>query len=263
MTPRGLRALTVGVAAACLTLTGCDSVVGIPGDEDDAGDRVVSSSSVTSSAPAPRSGTPAQIAVDAWAADLREHGEAALETRCWSMAPRNMRARYAEPQPILDALARPGVHSGTNTVWKSGAITVVVTDRDAASGYACPRVVPTGGEAFNDADARHTVRRYLSRAIGDPVDPADRESAYPLVCTLQPGWDPDGTGAPGTPPLAVNPGKSGAVKSFVDESINSEWPRESYITVTVPVVTTAGISKKQTYTLKSGDEGYCIGDVSG
>ncbi len=57
--------------------------------------------------------------------------------------------------------------------------------------------------------------------------------------------------------------RSGCRASFVDGSIESEWPCGKYIAVTVPVTTTAGIPKKQTYTPESGAEGYCIGDVSG
>ncbi|MEV6096298.1 hypothetical protein [Nocardia sp. NPDC051981] len=262
---------TLIVGAACLA-GGCDSKAGIEGTDFGAD---LDMSSATSSSPSPIAavsggvgaapGKPdAAPAVARWAADLQGRGLDELAGLCWTMAPPNIQSMYAEPQAIIDALAGPGVSSGQSVTWQNAEVTVTAQDRDIATGYACPHVYPTGGElSFNAADARHTVRRFLSRSMGRPLHPTDREDAYPLVCAAGRTWDPDGSGKPATAPLAANPSKPGAVRTFVDQSIKSEWPRGGYITVSVPVTTAAGDQTKQIYTLKSGSEGYCIGDVSG
>ncbi|MFE3191623.1 hypothetical protein ACFXHA_21615 [Nocardia sp. NPDC059240] len=259
---------------------GCDSRVGIEGTdwEADSGETTETTTLAPSTTPASIDGVgavpgkpEAAAAIARWSADLRGKGIDEVAERCWTMAPRNVRSMYADPQAIREALTGPGVTDGTIVTWQNAALTVTAQDRDIATGYACPHVYPTGGEPgstapnaqFNDADARHTVRRYLSRAIGKPIDPSDREDAYPLICAAGRTWDPDGSGKAVMVPLAVNPAKAGTVKTFVDDSLKSEWPRGGYITVSVPVTTGTGNQTKQIYTLKSGSEGYCIGDVSG
>ncbi|MET9489224.1 hypothetical protein [Nocardia sp. NPDC006630] len=107
-----------------------------------------------------------------------------------------------------------------------------------------------------------TVRRYLSRLTGIP-DPADQDSGYPLVCGATPRtWDPDGTGTLTAPPLAVNQAGLPRLKSFAEDSMKSESLRDGYISVTASVTDRAGNTQNRTFTLKSGTEGYCIGDVS-
>ncbi|WP_147471481.1 hypothetical protein [Nocardia stercoris] len=183
-----------------------------------------------------------------------------LEHKCWSLAPHDVDTMYTDKQPILAALAVPGVDDGSTVTWKGPAVTLVVTHRDIAAGYACPRVFQAGTEpGFTDADARHTVRRYLSRLTGSPVDPADTEDAFPLTCTS--GWDPTGTGSPITPPLVKNPEKLTAVQSFDDQSLSSETLRTDYAQVSATVTTAAG-TKEHTFTLHAGEQGYCIGDVT-
>ncbi|WP_067532168.1 hypothetical protein [Nocardia crassostreae] len=255
---------TLAVLGAALLAAGCDSVVGIPGDEPaGSGDSRIAIS--VTDTPGPDESALAAAAVRGFAADLRGGDLDKLETTCWTMAPLNVRTMYAEPEPILAALERPGAHTGSTTVWKTNAVTVVVPDASVTGGYACPYVYTAGDEiGFNDADARHTVRRYLSRLIGEPVHPDDDEQTHPLVCAAGSGdWDPNQTGKTGKPPLAGNTAALAGIQGFVDQSIKSEWPRGAYITVSVPVTTAAGVQKKQVFTLKSGNEGYCIGDVSG
>ncbi|MFC9994546.1 hypothetical protein [Nocardia sp. NPDC127526] len=254
----------LAVLGAALLSAGCDSVVGIPGDE------IVSSGDsrtvmAVATAPGPDKSALATAAVRGFANDLRGGDLDRLETTCWTMAPLNVRTMYADPEPVLAALERPGAHTGSTTVWQDGGVTVVVPDAAVTGGYACPYVFTGDAEiGFNDADARHTVRRYLSRLIGEPVHPDDDEQTHPLVCAAGAGdWDPNQTGKSGKPPLAGNPGALAGIQGFVDRSIKSEWPRGAYITVSVPVTTAAGVQKKQVFTLKAGDEGYCIGDVSG
>lgn len=260
------RVVTVasGLTTACLLVAGCDSAVGLPADPTGHTGTSVATST-TPVPPAPGSPEAARVAVERWAADLRGNGIGGLTTACWAMAPSNIATMYADPAPIFDALTRPAADAGDTTVWRNDAVTVVATDADTADGYACPHVFTAGSAIeFNDADARHTVRRYLSRMIGDPVHTDDVESAYPLVCSAADRtWDPNNSGRPGVPPMAAAAGKLPGIRKFADESIKSEWPRSGYITVTVPVTSSTGVAKKQTFTLKSGNQGYCIGDVSG
>ncbi|MBL1073331.1 hypothetical protein JK358_02865 [Nocardia sp. 2] len=243
--------------AAALLLTGCDAAVGIPGDAPE-------QAAAPAPSAAPGAPEPSVAAIGRWAADLRAGSLDELENRCWTMAPGNVRDMYDTPGPILEAIDEPGVRSGSVFVWRSAAVTVVARDRDVAAGYACPHVFASGDEiAFNAADARHTVRRFLARAVGAPLDSADVESSYPLVCAAERSWDPDENGKSVVPPMAAGARTMTGIRSFTDESIKSEWPYDEYITVSVPVTTASGVRKKQTFTLKSGSDGYCIGDVSG
>ncbi|APA94812.1 hypothetical protein NS506_00733 [Nocardia seriolae] len=263
------------IAGVAWLANGCDSRVGIEGTDWEADSGTTAQTitmppltvTTTIDEVGAVPGRPeAAPAVAHWEADLRNKALSIddLATRCWTMAPRNVSSMYADTRPIREALTGPGVASGTTVTWQSATVTVTAQDRDIATGYACPHVYPAGGEVgFDDADARHTVRRYLSRAVGKPLNTADREDAYPLTCAAGRTWDPNGTGKPVMVPLAVNPSKAGTVKTFVDDSLKSEWPRGGYITVSVPVTTAAGNQTKQIYTLKSSSEGYCIGDVSG
>ncbi|RJO77079.1 hypothetical protein D5S18_12950 [Nocardia panacis] len=205
----------------------------------------------------------AAAAVQSWAADLRTATTAELQTKCWTLAPRNVADMYEDKQAILTALAQPGVASADALTWKSHATTVVVDPAAVESGYACPRVYPAGTEiAFNEADARHTVRRYLSRFVGTPLDPTDKEGAYPLVCKASTDWDPTGSGRAVTPPLAGNPGKLTGVTKFTDQELSSQRLHADYVSVQVPVTNAAGVVATRTFTLAETAEGYCVGDVS-
>ncbi|MFE6863605.1 hypothetical protein [Nocardia sp. NPDC057668] len=263
----GTVRVVTALAASCLLLTGCDAAVGIPGDETTAAPRPSGTATTPGPAAVPEPGSPvaAGAAVARWAADLRGRGTAGLAADCWAMAPDRIESEYAEPGPILEALTRDPVDHGDTTRWTSATVTLVVTDADTVDGYACPYVFPAGAAVeFTEADAIHTVRRFLARMIGDPVHTGDVENAYPLVCSTDTAtWDPYGTGRPGIAPMAAAASKLPGIKKFADRSIRAEWPRDGYLTVTAGVTSTAGVAKKQTFTLKSGNQGYCIGDVSG
>ncbi|WP_306363309.1 hypothetical protein [Nocardia sp. CC227C] len=274
------RRILFGAAAvvSAAVLAGCDSVSGIPGDDPAPADptRVTTTTAATTTTSGDTPGnTPAEnsgdtAAVGAWVADLRAGDIDALTEKCWTIAPSNVAAMYAEPEPILAALENPPVRGESGVIWSGAAVTVVASDRTLATDYACPRVYRSGNDlgfdnelGFNGADARHTVRRYLARFTGEPLAREDQEGTHPLVCAATPGsWDPEQTGRATTPPLALNPGQLTGVTSFIDQSIESAWPDGGYITVSVPVTNAAGVQQKRTFTLKSGDEGYCIGDVS-
>lgn len=262
------------MAAVVCALAGCDSAIGVPGEGYDSAP-AESDTGATGEAAGPQSygvamsavrDSPGAVrAVAGFAVLVRGNSIEQLTERCWNMAPKNVRDNYADSQAIIDALSTQGQVEDSTVRWYGGKVTVVATDHAIASGSTiCPYVFKAGAPiAYNDADARHTVRRFLARSVGKPLSPEDREETYPLVCAANPGWNPNRTGATGTPPLAGNPGSITGVASFVDGSIESEWPRGKYISVSVPITTTTGITKKQTYTLESGAEGYCIGDVSG
>ncbi|WP_051021979.1 hypothetical protein [Nocardia pneumoniae] len=267
---------------AAVLLTGCDSVVGIPDESaPQAAPRTTPPAAVPASAPPSTPSLPpvpagappvgaveglpaATSAVQRWAADLRSHSIAEMQEKCWTIAPKNVADMYDDQQSILAALAQPGTATKDTVVWQSRTTTVAVDRAEIETGYACPRVAAAGAEiTYNDADARHTVRRYLSRFVGSPLDPADKEGTYPLVCKAAPAtWDPTSTGRPIPAPLADNQGMLTGTTEFADQQIRSEQLNADYVTVLVPVTNSAGVTQTRTFTLRSGPDGYCIGDVS-
>ncbi len=273
------RGRVLAAAALAFLAVGCDSKVGVEGT-DYTNSPNTHTTVTTAAAPAAPAAPPAPvapaapafpvalaapapatgIAVGAWAADLQQSTQTQLEHKCWSLAPHDVDTMYTDKQPILAALGVPGIDDGSTVEWKGTAVTLVVAHRDIATGYACPRVFPAGTDiGYTDADARHTVRRYLSRLTGTPVDPADTEDAFPLTCIS--GWDPNGTGSPITAPLVKNPDKLSGVQSFDDQSLSSDILRTDYMLVSASVTTTSG-TKEHTFTLHEGAQGYCIGDVT-
>ena len=200
-------------------------------------------------------------ALQPWAADLKQGDISVMHRKCWTMAPQNIAAMYADRQGILAAIAQPGRDGQFAVTWTGPAQTVSVKRSEIASGYACPQVYPTGTAfAYNAADARHTVRRYLSRLTGKPVNADDVESKYRLLCDNSATWDPQGTGKVAEPPLAVDPGKLTGVTAFTDSELTSVAARPGYDAVTVPVTDKSGTAVR-TFTLRVGSDGYCIGDV--
>ncbi|MGW0053135.1 hypothetical protein [Nocardia nova] len=285
----GLAIVVAGI------LAGCDSQVGIEGtdyhksDNSSAATQFAAPSSSRIAAPAPRA-TPAPpesaiavalvtadpqatAAMTRWVNDLRQLTPADMEAKCWTMAPRNVETMYSDKSAIESALAQPGSDNGTALVWKSAsgtadAVTVVAERADIATGYACPRVYPAGaeigfgtGSEAQTADARHAVRRYLSRQTGHPIDAADQENSHPLVCTADTAWDPNGTGRTSRPPLATDAAKLATATAFADQSLSSTALNSTYLSISA-TVTAGGSQQERTYTVKATDSGYCIGDVS-
>ncbi|WP_051026452.1 hypothetical protein [Nocardia higoensis] len=298
-TRRGGRALTCGLAAAALLLTGCDSVSGIPVDdapssspaseetvsaagEENAGDTGTAAPAAPSTPALPPvpddapevgavPGVPEAVpALRRWAADLENGTIAELQEKCWTLAPGNVTQMYQYPQGVLAALAQPGVATADTVTWQSSTLTVTVDRAVLADGYACPRVGAAGTSVqYNDADARHTVRRYLARQVGEPLAPADTEETHPLLCEASPAsWDPTGSGTSVAAPLAANPRKLGDITAFSGEQLTSAWLSADYITVDAPITDDEGSTRTRTFTLTqretdSGNSaGYCIGDVT-
>ncbi|WP_433600473.1 hypothetical protein ACQPXH_00980 [Nocardia sp. CA-135953] len=283
---RGLVAIMGGLMlTGAVLLTGCDSVSGIPGDEPER----TSGPTNTTQAAAIATTTPMAVAqafavpvgavpglpgatdvVARFGAVLAGSTPAELRSKCWMLAPGNVADMATEQTAILKALAQPATTTQNTVTWQNAGTTVAF-DRDELvaaaknpSRIACPWVAQDGADAGpNEADARHTVRRYLSRFVGTPLDPADKEGTYPLVCKASPAnWDPSGTGSPTAPPLANNPGRFTGTTKFTDQEIRSERLRAGYISVEVPVTNPSGVMQTRTFTLTAGNEGYCIGDVS-
>ncbi|MFE3542150.1 hypothetical protein ACFXK0_04150 [Nocardia sp. NPDC059177] len=280
--PHRTSALVAGLTVTAALLAGCDSVSGIPEDPAPAD----TSTTSTTTTPAPASIAPttttqplpadapqvgavpgepdAVTAVRRWAADLETGTVADLQAKCWTIPPRTVAEMYADPQTVLAALTGPGTATADTITWRTGATTVTVEREAVDSGYACGRVFAAGVEpGYDDADARHTVRRYLARAVGKPLDPADIEASHPLTCKADPAtWDPEGTGNPTAPPLTGDSGKVGNVTSYTAEELRSEQVRGDYLAVHVPVTTATGGTRNRTFTLVPTAEGYCIGDVT-
>ncbi|ASF10704.1 hypothetical protein NBRGN_095_00220 [Nocardia brasiliensis NBRC 14402] len=271
------RAALGGLAVtSAFAIVGCDSTVGIP--QDDAPSAVAAVSTPAAAVPttAPTTTTPAVVvptsgtvrelpqAVQRWADDLPTSTVDQLKAKCWTIAPRNVADMYGNEQAILAALAQPGTATPDGVTWQNRSTTVTVERAALDTDYACPRVATGGAEIeYNDADARHTVRRYLARFVGKPLDPADEDGTYPLVCKATPAaWDPSGTGKPVAAPLANNPGKLTGATEFADQEISSKALRGDYLAVDVPVTNSSGVTQTRTFTVLAGPQGYCIGDVS-
>ncbi len=284
-----VRALAVGLAVSGVLLgTGCDSVSGIPGDSGSTPARESAGSATGTEPQATAAGAPPSVpalppvpadapavgavpgvpgaapALQRFAADLRSGDTAILQDSCWTIPPLTVQAMYADPGAALSALAQPGTAVDGTLTWTDGITTVSVDEHRVAAGYACGRVSAAGAEPVYDAaDARHTVRRYLARSIGQPLDPADQEDRYPLVCAADPAaWDPQASGAPVVAPLAQNPGTLDGITGFADQQISSQPLTTGYMAVAVPVTNASGITQNRTFLLEQGDDGYCIGDIS-
>ncbi|MFX0573342.1 hypothetical protein [Nocardia nepalensis] len=282
---RALLAITAGLAlTSAVLLTGCDSVSGIPGDEPTR----TSAHTTTPSAAIPTTttrvlaqalavpvgevpGLPgAAEVVSRFGAVLERSTTAELQSKCWMMAPGNVTDMSADKKAILTAIAQRATTTQSTVTWQNAGTTVTF-DRSAiesgiknSSQTVCPWLAQDGAEPGpNEADARHTVRRYLARFVGTPLDPSDKEGTYPLVCKASPAnWDPNGTGSPTSPPLANNPGRLTGATKFADQEIRSERLRADYLAVEVPVTNSSGVTQTRTFTLTGGPAGYCIGDVS-
>ncbi|MEV5837924.1 hypothetical protein [Nocardia sp. NPDC052112] len=273
------------VLTGTVLLSGCDSVSGIPGDEPK---QTSAPTGKTPAAAMPTTTT--KVVAQAFAIPVGEvpglSGAAdvaarfgavlagstptELRSKCWMLAPGNVTDMATEQKAILSALAQPATTTQHTVTWQNAGTTVtfdrteVMAATKDSSQIVCPWVAQDGTEAGpNEADARHTVRRYLARFVGTPLDPADKEGNYPLVCKATPAnWDPNGTGSPTAPPLANNPGRLTGATKFTDQEIRSERLRAAYVTVEVPVTNSSGVTQTRTFTLTEGTEGYCIGDVS-
>ncbi|MEU0545108.1 hypothetical protein ABZ319_35065 [Nocardia sp. NPDC005978] len=260
MIERGARGV-LGVGLLLAVVTGCGS-----GDQHDGhtvarmptATPAVSAAETTTAAPITSGaavaigevpGNPnAAKALQPWVRDLTGQDLDTLVRKCWTIEPQNARTMYGDKDAILAAVAQPGVDGQFAVIWKGPVQTVSVKRSEIASGYACPRVYATGSDAaFDDADARYAVRRYLSRWVGKPVNADDVEGKYPLVCAGS--------------VLANNPGRLTGTTGFGE--MTTAPSGISDVLVTVPVTNSSGVTQPMVFTVAIGSEGYCINDISG
>ncbi|WP_157556403.1 hypothetical protein [Nocardia acidivorans] len=270
----GYGAFGLVAMAACALLSGCG-----PSTDEHAGHSSSASPSVTSAPPQPGSsaavtttGAPAGTsvpgtgapganvtvgevpgnpnaakAVQPWVRDLVGGDIEQLVRKCWTIEPQHVRSMYADRDGILAAVAQPGIDGQFAVIWKGPVQTVSVKRSEIASGYACPRVAPAGASStFNEADARYTVQRYLSRWTGNPVDKEDVEGKYPLVCAGS--------------VLANNPGRLTGTTAF--GQLTSKGSGISDVDVSVPVTNSSGATQPMVFKTTIGPEGYCINDIN-
>lgn len=277
---RSVAFTSIGLLGAVLVLTGCggDGQQGIPTDAPSAPTTANATTTVPNSTAVPTTTTVVQApgptvgdvpgspqaasALSAFLTDLDAGGVAAVTPKCWTVPPSEIPAQYGDVDGILDASAQPGVDGQYAVTWAGPVSTVSIKRSEIESGYACPRVYPTGTEpAYTDIDANYTVERYLGRFTGAPVNPADLEGDYPLVCDTRAIWDPQGTGAPTVPPLAADPGRLTGSASYNPESIYVAANNGVYTTVYADVTDVSGVEQNRVFTLTVAANGYCIGDV--
>ncbi|WP_186627530.1 hypothetical protein [Rhodococcus sp. BP22] len=276
---RGIVFASVGLFGAVLTLTACggDGQQGIPTETRSATATATPPATTPPSTTLPPSTTPSPVgpavgevpqnpqaagALRAFLTDLDAGGVPAVTPTCWTVPPTEIPTRYSDVAAILDAAEAPGVDGQYAVTWSSPTITLSVKRSEIASGYACPAVSPTGSPGpYSDTEAEYTVARYLGRFTGTPVNPADLEGNYPLVCDTQAIWDPQGTGAPTVPPLANNPGRLTGSASYNPQSVYVAARDGVYTTVYADVTDVSGVEQNRIFTLTIGSNGYCIGDV--
>lgn len=279
-----IRATSWGAIAiaAVVAATACegDGQSGLPTDEAKTPSAVeasttadtVTSTPVTTTAAAPVPPPPvgavpgndaAAPALAAWATDLVSLDTDTLTARCWTMPPSSVAQRYSDVPGILTAIATPGVDGQYSVTWSGGGLSVAAKRSEIASGYACPFVFPEGQVNFyTQADAAHAVVRFLSRAVGRPVNPRDVETFYPLICPGNSPWDPDGTGATGQPPLKLEPNRLAGIQGFDAAAATVTAGQGDYVDVELPVTDASGATRAMRFTLSIGPEGYCLGAAS-
>ncbi|MBF6213572.1 hypothetical protein IU433_13040 [Nocardia puris] len=116
-----------------------------------------------------------------WLDDVLAGDVKALAVKCWTQPPAEMESRYGDADAIRDAVTRPGVLIQFGAQWRGDEVTVHLRPAELDSECGCPDVY-RDEDGVSDEKARYTVVRYLSRHLDRPVNPADTESAYPLLC---------------------------------------------------------------------------------
>ena len=92
-----------------------------------------------------------------------------------------------------------------------------ISTEEAKSDYPCPRLrVDSGQHLYSDAYVAHIARRLILRAQGKPINLADTESAYRLVCTPLRPSQRDGRGDPNQIDVAEEDLPHGGARWSVD-----------------------------------------------
>ncbi|NLG56257.1 MAG: hypothetical protein GX542_11540 [Rhodococcus sp.] len=207
-------------------------------------------------------GNPAAAqALQAWADDVSKGDIAALTDKCWTVAPELVATMYADVDTIAAVVQNPGIDGQYAASWTDGTTRISAKRGEISSGYACPHVYQEGATSYYTlTDAEHATTRYLSRVAGEPVNEADTESEYPLVCPGNSPWDPRSTGAGGEPPLKRDPLTQGDIDSLDPASVQSRSLNDSYAAVTAQVETNRS-TEEWTAILAIGPDGYCLGEI--
>ncbi|MFD5174179.1 serine/threonine-protein kinase [Nocardia sp. NPDC058379] len=238
------RAILVGVGAAA-AVAGLTAIAVLT-----AKDRV---SSGDSNAPGPTQAAQIGAVPDSptaatvlrpWLDDVRAGDTDALIRKCWTQSPVEIPRMYGDVDQITDAVRRPGILGQFGPYWQNDVLKVSLRPSELRSGYGCPIVSDRAATRLTDEQARYTAERYLSRVVGYPVNPADIEPDYPLLCTgAQPGT-----------------ALSGA-RRFDDKALTVRGSTGSVVTVSAPVTSADGASKQVYLTLDHGTDGFCISRV--
>ncbi|MEV6058746.1 serine/threonine-protein kinase [Nocardia asteroides] len=176
-----------------------------------------------------------------WLDDVLAGDLAALTRKCWTQSPAEIPRMYGDARQIADAVGRPGVLGKFGPSWHNDTIQVSLRPSELQSEYGCPIVTDRNAPLLTDEQARYTVERYLSRVVGDPVNPADVEPDYPLLCAgAQPGTALSG------------------VRRFADQELTVRRSTGTTATVDAPVTSADGTAARVTLGLDQAANGFCV-----
>ncbi|MFD8099491.1 serine/threonine-protein kinase [Nocardia fluminea] len=179
-----------------------------------------------------------------WLDDLLAGDTGALMRKCWTQSPAEIFRMYGDVLPILDAVQRPGVLGQFGPYWQSEDLLVSLRPSELRSPYGCPTVSERWTSGLTDEQARYTVERYLRRIVGNPVNPADVEPDYPLLCNgTQPGTTLSG------------------VRRFEDKALTVRSSTGSVVTINAHVSTADGATSTVELILDHAANGYCISRI--
>ncbi|TCJ93551.1 serine/threonine-protein kinase [Nocardia alba] len=179
-----------------------------------------------------------------WLDDVLAGDMSVLIRKCWTQSPAEIPQMYGDVSRIIDVVQRPGVLGQFGPYWNNEDILVSLRPSELRSEYGCPTVSERWTTGRTDEQARYTVERYLSRVVGDPVNPADVEPDYPLLCNgAQPGTALSG------------------VRRFEDKALTVHGSTDSVVTVDAPVSTADGATSTVELTLDHAANGYCISHI--
>lgn len=179
-----------------------------------------------------------------WLDDVLAGDMSALIRKCWTQSPAEIPGMYGDVEQIVDAVRRPGVLGQFGPYWENDALHVSLRPSELRSGYGCPIVSDRSATRPTEEQARYTAERYLSRVVGDPVNPADIEPDYPLLCNgAQPGDTLSG------------------VRRFEDKALTIRSSTGSVVTVSAPVTSADGVTSAVDLTLDHAANGFCVSRI--
>ncbi|MEU4321223.1 serine/threonine-protein kinase [Nocardia fluminea] len=179
-----------------------------------------------------------------WLDDVLAGDVSALIRKCWTQSPAEIPGMYGDVEQIVDAVRRPGILGRFGPYWQNETLQVSLRPSELRSVYGCPIVSNRSSNGLTEEQARYTVERYLSRVVGDPVNPADVEPDYPLLCNgTQPGTTLSG------------------VRRFEDKALTVRSSTGSVVTINAHVSTADGATSTVELILDHAANGYCISRI--